>query len=167
MEYSRHVARTLHDEHITAMALLERLVAFLARVGPKRPPPSEDREAERLLEALITAITTEIASHFHFEEEHLFPRLAEHGEGDLGALLTEEHEVIVPIGTRVVELATGARRTGFTGETWPEFHRLAGEYAERLTAHAQKEEIALVPLLDELLDVDGDMALAEAYAALR
>jgi iron-sulfur cluster repair protein YtfE (RIC family) len=167
MEYSRHVARTLHDEHITAMALLERVVAFLAGLGPAVPPVPNDREAERLLAALVTAITTEVASHFRFEEEHLFPRLAEHGDGDLGRLLIEEHEAIVPVGARVVELATQARRTGFTSDTWSEFHRLAGEYAERLTAHAQKEEIALVPLLDELLDADGDMALAEAYAALR
>lgn len=167
MEYRRHVARTLHDEHITAMALLERVVALLARSGPKSPPAPGDAEVERLLAALITAITTEITSHFRFEEEHLFPRLAEHGEEGLGALLTEEHEVIVPIGARVAELARAARGTGFTGDGWAEFHRLAGEYAERLTAHAQKEEIALVPLLEELLDADGDMVLAEAYAALR
>ena len=167
MEYSRHVARTLHDEHITAMALLERLVAFLAAAGPAVPPAPDDLEAGRLLTTLITAITTEIASHFRFEEAHLFPRLAEHGEDDLGALLTEEHRVIVPIGARVVELARDARGTGFTVNAWSEFHRLAGEYAERLTSHAQKEEIALVPLLDELLDADGDRALAEAYAALR
>lgn len=167
MEYSRHVARTLHDEHITAVALLERLTAFLGRVGPAAPPAPGDAEAERLVAALVAAITTEIASHFRFEEEHLFPRLAQHGEEDLGTLLTEEHAVIVPVGARVVELATEARGTGFTGRAWSEFHRLAGEYAERLTAHAQKEEIALVPLLDDLLDDDGDMALAEAYAALR
>jgi hemerythrin-like domain-containing protein len=165
MEYARHVARTLHDEHITAMALLERLSAFLNRIGPTSPPVREDREAERLFSALVIAITTEIASHFRFEEEHLFPRLSDHGETDLGELLTEEHEVIVPLGARVVELAMAACRYGFTAETWPEFHRLAGEYAERLTAHAQKEEIALVPLLDELLDADCDMELSEAYAS--
>lgn len=167
MEYSRHVARTLHDEHVTALALLERLVALLGRVGPAAPPAPDDSEARRLLAALSVAITTEISSHFRFEEEHLFPRLAEHGEGDLGTLLTEEHDVIVPIGERVVELAGTAQGGGFTPESWAEFHRLAGEYAERLTAHAQKEEIALVPLIEEMLDPDGDMALAEAYAALR
>lgn len=167
MEYSRHVARTLHDEHVMAMALLERVVAFLAAAGPMIPPSADDREVERLLAALSTTITTEIAGHFRFEEEHLFPRLADHGEENLGTLLTEEHEVIVPIGTRVVELATQASRAGFTNDTWKEFHRLAGEYAERLTAHAQKEEIALVPLIDEMLDADADMALAETYAALR
>lgn len=167
MEYTRQVARTLHDEHITAMALLDRLVAFLNRIGPASPPAVEDREAERLFAALVIAITTEITSHFRFEEEHLFPRLAKHGEADLGELLIEEHEIIVPLGARVVELAMAARQYGFTAQVWPEFHRLAGEYAERLTAHAQKEEIALVPLLDELLDADGDMELAEAYASLR
>lgn len=167
MEYSRQIARTLHDEHITAIALLERLVGCLARIGPTVPPARDDHDAQRLFAALVTAVTTEISCHFRFEEEHLFPRLAEHGEDDLGRLLAEEHDVIVPIGARIVELATEARDVGFTGSTWPEFHRLAGEYAERLTAHAQKEEIALVPLLAELLDVEGDMALAEAYAALR
>ena len=39
------------------------------------------------------------------------------------------------------------------------------ELAERLTSHAQKEEGALVPLVDDLLDEDTDSAIAMEYAS--
>jgi len=43
--------------------------------------------------------------------------------------------------------------------------RLVLEIVERQVAHIQKETMALLPLLDDLLDDDTDRELAFAYAA--
>jgi hypothetical protein len=42
---------------------------------------------------------------------------------------------------------------------------LALAFAERLAAHAEKETLGLVPMLDQLLDEDADRELAFSYAA--
>ncbi len=47
----------------------------------------------------------------------------------------------------------------------PEFRALAFELAERLVTHVQKEEMALLPALDDLLDEDADRELQLAYAS--
>ena len=39
------------------------------------------------------------------------------------------------------------------------------ELVERLVSHIQKETMALLPLLDDLLDEDTDRELAMAYAS--
>jgi hypothetical protein len=40
------------------------------------------------------------------------------------------------------------------------------ELAERLVSHVQKEEMSLLPALEDLLDEEVDHELASAYAAL-
>jgi hypothetical protein len=42
---------------------------------------------------------------------------------------------------------------------------LAGELVERQVAHIQKETMALLPMLDDLLDDETDRQLAFTYAA--
>ena len=37
------------------------------------------------------------------------------------------------------------------------------EVAERLASHAQKEEMSLLPVLEDLLDETTDLKLSEAY----
>jgi hemerythrin-like domain-containing protein len=155
------VPRRLHEEHVQAMGMLSRLQAFLARQGPARPPLRDDAEFAALARALTAAIAGEIANHFRFEEEELFPVLAARGEGDIGTLLAEEHGVILPLARRVVELA---QVPAMTAQTWAELHRRGGELVERLSSHIEKEEMGLVPLVEHLLDEEADTRLAETYA---
>jgi|CXWL01.1.fsa_nt_gi hemerythrin-like domain-containing protein len=157
------VSRRLHEEHSQAAGMLARLQAYFVRQGPARPPLPNDAEFSALARGLAAAVAGEIASHFRFEEEELFPALAARGEADIGVLLTEEHRVILPLAQRVIVLA---RAQTTTSEQWAELHRCGGELVERLTSHIEKEEMGLVPLIEELLDDEADARLAEAYAAL-
>jgi len=161
--FTSQVARRLHEEHTAASGLLQRLQVLLSRQGPLVPPPTGDPGFAALTRDLGAAIAGEIGNHFRFEEEELFPALAARGESDIGELLAEEHRTIRPAAARLVELARGP---GMAIEAWAEFHRLGGELVERLSAHIQKEEIGLVPLVEDLLDGEADARLSEAYALL-
>ena len=148
MEFSRHISRRLHEEHQATLVLWGRLEASLA--------------AGRLDTALVknaaAALADEIDRHFRFEEETLFPRLAAGGEGDIVELLCEEHAAIRAAGARFIEIA---------GDDPPhaQLRPLVLELAERLVAHVQKEEMALLPALEDLLDEDTDRELQLAYAS--
>jgi hemerythrin-like domain-containing protein len=48
---------------------------------------------------------------------------------------------------------------------WAALRRLAQEFVEREVAHIQKESMALLPMLEDLLDADTDAELALAYSA--
>jgi iron-sulfur cluster repair protein YtfE (RIC family) len=167
MEPARHVTRILHDEHVAALGMLNQLAGLLAETGRDTPPAADAPGLSATLTGLATAIDGEITGHFAFEEEQLFPRLAEVGDGDIGVFLTEEHEIILPLGRRLSELARAAAENGFSAEAWQEFHRLGGEFVERLTGHIQKEEIGLAAAVDAMLDDETDNALATAYLAGR
>ncbi len=161
------IARMLHEEHVAVLALLRRLEAALARHGLDPPAEGDDPTMGRLLDDLAAAIEVEIATHFAFEEDAVFPVLVAHGEGELAAQLAEEHRVIRPAGARLARAARAARADAFTGESWPAFRRDAADFAQRLARHAEAEEAALVPLLDDLIDEDQDGRLSMAYAAMR
>ncbi|MEN9398357.1 MAG: hypothetical protein RLZ81_2887, partial [Pseudomonadota bacterium] len=51
------------------------------------------------------------------------------------------------------------------GAGWDALKRGALELVERQVAHIQKEEMALLPLLEDLLDDETDRQLAFDYAA--
>jgi hypothetical protein len=51
------------------------------------------------------------------------------------------------------------------GAGWSTLRRSALELAERQVAHIQKEEMSLLPLLEDLIDEDTDRELALAYAS--
>lgn len=167
MEYTHNVARTLHDEHLTAMGLLNRINDLLTAQSFDAPPDVTDISTRTLLSDVGSAISSEIAGHFDFEEEDLFPLLEDAGEGGIGELLTEEHRVIVPIGQQLVAQIKQSVPNGFTQDSWQEFRRLGSEFVERLGAHIHKEETGLVPLLDEILDEQTDQELTSKYALSR
>ncbi len=52
---------------------------------------------------------------------------------------------------------------GFDAARWNEFRRLGQELSERLVSHAQKEEMALLPMLDEMMDPEVEAQLYEKY----
>ena len=165
MGLNRRIPRVLHDDHVAVISMLQRFTAALDDVEPEQVPDIADGGFSGLLGELVIAVDGEIADHFALEEQDLFPALEAAGEGGLGAMLTEEHDVILPLGRRVAQKAELARKNGFDIESWKTFRRMGHEFAGMLIAHAEKEEIGLVPLLDEILEPDEDAQMADAYAA--
>jgi hemerythrin-like domain-containing protein len=154
----RNVSQALDTEHRNSLALLGRVEQAFARPGAPRDP-----EFARLASAFARLIEEDIARHFDFEERELFPRLAESGEGDIAALLTEEHDAIRAVAAEILPLAQAAA----AGELadFDALRRGSLEMVERQVSHIQKETMALLPMLDDLLDDDTDRELAFAYAS--
>ncbi|HZM34817.1 MAG TPA: hemerythrin domain-containing protein [Burkholderiales bacterium] len=144
MEFNRHISRRLHEEHEATLALWGRVEATRARDAG-------------LLSQAAAALAHEVERHFVFEETELFPRLAAGGEGDIAALLAEEHATIRAAAKRFIALAR-------EGRTDAEARALALELAERLFAHVQKEEMSLLPALEELVDEAADLELTGSYS---
>lgn len=154
MQFNRQISRRLHEEHEATLALWGRLEHALALRGNR--PPSEDDIW--LLRDCAAQLNAEVTRHFAFEEAELFPRLAAAGEGDIAGLLIEEHEAIRAAAQRFRALAQNL------ATRWPEVRALALELAERLVSHVQKEEMSLLPSLEDLLDEQADLELAGRYS---
>lgn len=153
MHFQYSAPRILHEDHMASLALLsdvERLV--LTR---KAPPPAGDPEFARFAARLSGALAGEISEHFDFEEEILFPVLAQFGDGDLAELLTEEHHVLREV-MREVSSRAKSSGSGFADAAWSDFRRLCGELVERLQSHVEKEERALLPVLENVLTPEVD-----------
>jgi hemerythrin-like domain-containing protein len=157
MSFSRQVARTLDDEHRANLDLLGRVEAALARRA--------DAELATLAGALLRQLETETVRHFGFEEEQLFPRMAEAGDGALAELLAEEHASLRAVADELAPLARTLAAGTLAAADRPALQRLALEWIERMVAHIQKETMALLPLLEDLLDEAADQELSFAYAA--
>lgn len=151
MFFNRQTSLRLHEEHLATVQLWGRLdQAIASRLA--------DEEILSLCRQCVAALADEVARHFEFEERELFTRLSQAGDGDIAALLAEEHETI-----RRAAAAFEVEMKSATGLT-PPLRALALELAERLVAHVQKEEMALLPALEDLLDEETDRELALAYA---
>jgi hemerythrin-like domain-containing protein len=146
MEFDRRISRRLHEEHAATLALWGRVEQMLASGGLDRA----------LLRDAAAALAGEVSRHFEFEESALFPRLATAGEGDIAELLCEEHAAIRAAAARFER----ALERGTESELKP----LAFEIAERIVAHVQKEEMSLLPALEDLIDEETDHELELAYA---
>ena len=159
MTFRRSVSRLLHDEHVATVSVLDRVEGILLR-GRNAPPDPGDAEAARVIGQLSRLLQAEAISHFDFEEHRLFPLLKERGEGDLADLLLEEHGVILEAAAEILEIAKIAAANGFSNDSWTAFRRLGGELSERLRSHIDKEEMALLPALENILDADLDAEIA-------
>ena len=163
MEFQRQTSRRLYEEHAATLELLGRVErVFTGRAGVY-PPPEGDSAWPAFARGLLGAIDVEVARHFEFEERDLFPRLEQAGDGDLAGLLIEEHATIRAVAQPLAELLRKALAGG--AADWQTMKVLALEFSERLGSHAQKEDGALLPVLDSLLDEETDRALFGAYAA--
>lgn len=148
MEFNRHISRRLHEEHEATLSLWGRVESSLLA----------GRHDALLLKSAAAALAHELDSHFGFEERELFPRLAAAGEGDIAELLEEEHAAIRAAGSRFIELV----KEDFSRS---DVRVLGLELAERLFAHVQKEEMSLLPSLEDLVDETADGELSAAYAS--
>jgi len=163
MEFTHAISRIMHEEHMAVLALLDRVEQFLnANLGAE-PPDATTGDARRLLGTMKAEINTEIKLHFAFEEEHLFPMFEEAGAGDMNAILIKEHQVLMPLGLSLARLAGNAASDGFDKETWAEFKTSSGQFIDGLKSHVAKEEMGMVPLLDDLIDQDKDSCLVATY----
>jgi hemerythrin-like domain-containing protein len=161
MGFQRQVSHALDEEHRANLELLGRVEQALARA----PRGGRDAELLRLVGAFGRHIEQDISRHFDFEESELFPRMAEAGDGDMAALLLEEHAAIRAVAAELLPLARAAAAGTLDDAGWDALKRGALEMVERQVAHIQKETMALLPLLDDLLDDESDRELAFAYAA--
>ncbi len=153
------VSRLLDEEHRNLLTLLGKVEQALGRATRIAP------DASSLIATLVGALELDINRHFQFEEELLFPRMADAGDGGMAALLFEEHEAIREVATEMLPLARLAVQGTIDEVRWGTLRTMALELVERQVAHIQKETMALLPLLDDLLDDDTDRELAFAYAA--
>jgi hemerythrin-like domain-containing protein len=159
MSLSRQTSHMLHEEHRGNLDLLGRVEVALTRA------PRRDAELVKLIAALSRQLEQDVERHFDFEERELFARMNEAGEGDIAALLADEHTAIRAVARDVLPLAKSAVAVTLDDAGWDALKRGVLELVERQVAHIQKEEMALLPLLDDLLDDRTDRELAFAYAA--
>lgn len=163
MSFTNRISQTLHDEHGATVALMERLEQMLARGRRGGPPDTADGGVARLLSDLSTGVEAEIDRHFAFEENHIFTYLEAIGDAEIGAHLTDEHTAIRPVGARVAAIARATAAKGFAPAEWEEFTRLAQELSDRMLAHVQKEEMALLPVIEENMDPETEARLYQEY----
>jgi len=163
MSFTNRISQTLHDEHGATVALMERLEQLLAHRRRGGPPDKSDSNVGRLLSDLATGIESEVERHFAFEEDHLFTYLEAMGDAGIGQHLTSEHQAMRPLGKRVAALARAALANGFTPAEWDEFTRLGRELGDLMLAHVQKEEMALLPIIEDNMDSETEARLYQEY----
>ena len=151
--------RMLDEEHRSNLALLERMERAIAG-APEATP-----ELRKLLTEFARSMEVDIGRHFEFEEQQLFPRIAEGGDGSIAALMCEEHEAIREVAEELLPLAREVASGNVDEEAWDRLRLGTLELIERQVSHIQKETMAVLPLLDDLLDPDTDGELALGYAA--
>ena len=165
MEFQRQTNKRLYEEHVATLQLLGRVERTVTgRAGPF-PPAAGDGEWAAFARSLLSAIDVEVARHFDFEERDLFPLLEDAGDGDLVALLKEEHVTIRAVAQSIASMLRQSLSADLPAQQWQTLKTLALEFCERLGSHAQKEDGALLPVLEQLLDEDVDRELFGAYAA--
>jgi hemerythrin-like domain-containing protein len=157
MAFTLQVPQALDVEHRASLDLIVRLEGALAG--------GREADLSAVAGPLVRELEQQVGRHFDFEEGELFPRMAEAGDGELAALLTEEHEAIREVSAELLPLARACAGGSLPGAGQLAFKRLGLEWIERMVSHIQKETMGLLPLLDDLLDPDADRELAFAYAA--
>jgi hemerythrin-like domain-containing protein len=161
MNFHNRICQMLHDEHLANVALMQRIGQLLAAQG--RAPPDNNQTVQRLLSDLGSGMASEVKHHFDFEESALFPYLVSISEGDVGVHLSEEHSVLRPLVAQLCEAAHAMGGRGFDTESWNQFRRLGAELCEQMSAHIQKEEMALLPLIEESMDSETEIRLYQDY----
>lgn len=163
MNLERQTTRRLHEEHMAALELIGRFEQAL--VANREAPAPGDAEWRAVVRATTAGIAGEIDRHFDFEEQSLFPRLEANGDGQIAQLLTDEHVVIRQVVSDVMDLLHASLAERLPATEWQTLKMLGLEYVERMKSHVQKEEMALLPALEDALGEDEDEALILEYAS--
>lgn len=157
----------LHNDHVATIQTLQNLENFLNKQTPKRVPDTADPAVRKMLNNLIVTVNGEVGRHFGFEEEHLFPLLAERGEEGIGEFLKQEHASILPLANACADAARKGLEEGFTEAGWKQFFIDCMELVEREIFHIQKEEMGLLAAIAMLVDPETDGELAVTYQSLQ
>ncbi|MBK6867520.1 MAG: hemerythrin domain-containing protein [Burkholderiales bacterium] len=158
MTSDRQIARLLNEEHRGQLDLLGKVESAL---GSRK---ADDDLLRDLVKQLRRQVEHDVGRHFDFEEAELFTRMDESGEGDIAGLLAEEHDAIRDVAEELLPLTAAALDGTLDADGWDALRRTALEMVERQVAHIQKEEMAMLPLLEDLLDEETDGRLAMEYA---
>jgi hemerythrin-like domain-containing protein len=162
MNFTSQVSRLLDDEHRASLELLGRIEQACSRLP--RGATAPDATLASLLDAFGRHVGGEVDRHFRFEEDQLFPRLADIGGADIAALLAEEHEAMRELAAELLPLVRASAAGTLDATGFDALRRGIFEMVERQVAHIQKETMALLPMLDQLLDEEADRELAFAHA---
>ncbi len=165
MNAIRQTARALHEEHRANLELLAQVERMLSRSAAPalRATATPGSEPARLVARLQRQLQQDVERHFVFEETELFTRMHAAGDGSIATLLAGEHDAIRNLAADLL-LLTAAVAAGTLDEAgWATLARDALELVERQVSHIQKEEMALLPMLTDLLDEETDRLLAMAY----
>ena len=158
------IAELIHSEHIKTMQSLQGLDELLRKNSERRPPGLDDAGLRKSLEAIAKMLAADIQCHFGFEENHLFPILAERGQRDITYFLAQEHSAIKPLAHAIAEAATLALQgNGFSQEAWQDFHSQGMELCEREFFHIQKEEMGLLAVIGMFIHEEADASLTKIY----
>src|SRR3954465_8300438 len=160
--FRNRVCQKLYEEHAAVQALLQRVEQAIARHRDD-VPDAKDPTLAKLMNDLAAELPGEVNRHFDFEEAELFSFLAEQGNVGIGHHLTYEHGIIRPIGAALVALIKQVRTQGFDAERWADFRKLGRELAMTLGPHAHKEDMALLPMLEDAMDEAKEAELYDKY----
>ena len=160
--FRNRVCQKLHEEHAAVQVLLQRVEQTIAQ-HRNDVPDAKDPLVVKLMTDLANELPGEVDRHFDFEEEELFSYLAAEGNTGIGQHLTYEHGIIRPIGAALVKLIGETRTQGFDAARWAEFRKLGQELSGSLGPHAHKEDMALLPMLDDMMDAEKEAQLYEKY----
>lgn len=160
--FRNRVCQKLYEEHAAVQALLQRVEQAIARYRDD-VPDAKDPTLAKLMNDLAAELPGEVNRHFDFEEAELFSFLAEQGNVGIGHHLTYEHSIIRPIGAALVALIKQVRTQGFDAERWADFRKLGRELAMTLGPHAHKEDMALLPMLEDAMDEAKEAELYDKY----
>ncbi|MCC7058984.1 MAG: hemerythrin domain-containing protein [Burkholderiaceae bacterium] len=163
MNFQSQVSHALDEEHRTNLDLLGKVESAFARAP--RSGASRNPDLVKVAAMFARHLQQDVHRHFDFEEQELFTRLTDAGEGDIAELMVEEHEAIRAVADEMLPLARAAAAGELDDEGWNRLKVGALEMVERQVSHIQKETMALLPVLEDLLDEDTDRELAFAYAA--
>ncbi len=158
MSFTSQVGRTLDEEHRNNLALLDKVEQALRRANHAETPLRD------LMAQFARAMEHDIERHFRFEEESLFPLMRDAGDGDMADLMVEEHAVIREIANDLLPLARAAAAGPIADTQWAALKQNSLEMIERQVTHIQKETMALLPMLDDMLDEEADRTLTVSYA---
>jgi hemerythrin-like domain-containing protein len=160
--FRNRVCQKLYEEHAAVQALLQRLEQAVAKQRDD-VPDAKDPLLAKLMIDLASELPGEVDRHFDFEEAELFSFLAEAGNAGIGAHLTYEHSIIRPIGAALVKLIKEVRGQGFNAASWAEFRKHGQQLVMTLAPHAHKEDMALLPMLEDAMDEAKEEELYEKY----
>lgn len=163
--FANRISQTLHDEHGATVALMEGLEKLISS-HRRSIPDASDPNVRRFLGDLARDLASDIDRHFTFEEGSLFTYLEAMGDVAIGEHLTSEHEAMRPLARELIGLVKTATERGFDQPGWDAFKRAGQELCERMLAHVQKEEMALLPILEDVLDADTEAQLFEKYQSM-